>query len=88
MERPGVVWFGEPLPPDIWDAAADAVADANVLLVVGTSAVVYPAASLIPLARSAGAKVIEVNTEQTAASVEADFSLRGAAGELLPSLLL
>jgi len=58
-----------------------------VLLVVGTSAVVYPAAGLIPLAKSHGRKVIEVNPEATLFSKMADRSLRGAAGEILPRLV-
>lgn len=85
--RPGVVWFGEALPQDVWDAAEDAVVHCEVLLVVGTSAVVYPAAGLIPLAKSGGARVIEVNTEATPYSEQVDLSLRGKAGELLPDLI-
>lgn len=87
MLRPGVVWFGEPLPAGVWDAAERAARSAAVFLVAGTSAVVYPAAGLVPLARSAGAKVIEVNLEETPFSEEADCSLRGRAGELLPQLI-
>jgi NAD-dependent deacetylase len=88
MERPGVVWFGEALPAGAWEPAADAVRQSNVLLVVGTSAVVYPAAFLIPLAQSVGAKVIEVNIERTGVSGKVDSSMQGPAGELLPLLLL
>jgi NAD-dependent deacetylase len=55
---------------------------------VGTSAVVYPAAGLIPLAKSQGVKVIEVNPETTPYSEIADCSLRGPAGEILPTLLM
>ncbi len=61
MLRPGVVWFGEPLPRIVWDEAERAVAQADVLLVAGTSATVYPAAGLLHLARC----VIEVNQEET-----------------------
>ena len=85
MLRPGVVWFGEALPPREWQAAEDAVARCDVLLVVGTSAVVYPAAGLVSLARAA--RVIEVNMEETPVSRLADASLRGKAGEILPELL-
>lgn len=85
--RPAVVWFGEMLPAAVWQAAEEAVRAAEVLLVAGTSAVVYPAAGLVPLARSAGAKVIEVNLEQTPLSASADCSLRGKAGEILPDLI-
>jgi NAD-dependent protein deacetylase/lipoamidase len=87
LARPGVVWFGEPLPDGIMLEAEHAVQSAQVLLVVGTSAVVYPAASLIPLAKSARAKVIEINPEATPYSGIADCSLRGPAGEYLPQLI-
>jgi NAD-dependent deacetylase len=85
--RPGVVWFGEALPPGAWEAAEQAVREAEVLLVVGTSAVVYPAAGLIPLAQACGARVIEVNPEETPMSARLDCSLRGPAGEILPALI-
>jgi len=85
--RPGVVWFGEALPPGAWEEAEEAVREAEVLLVVGTSAVVYPAAGLIPLAQACGARVIEVNPEETAMSARLDCSLRGPAGEILPMLI-
>jgi len=87
LARPGVVWFGEPLPEGMMKEAEHAVMDAAVLLVIGTSAVVYPAASLIPYAKQAGAKVIEINTEDTPYSGMVDCALRGPAGELLPKLL-
>lgn len=87
VARPGVVWFGEPLPEGIMQEAEHAVAGADVFLVVGTSAVVYPAASLIPYAKEAGAKVIEVNTEPTSATSIVDCALHGPAGEILPSIL-
>jgi NAD-dependent deacetylase len=87
MLRPGVVWFGEALPDGVWEQAELAVEQCNVLLVIGTSAVVYPAAGLVPLAKSRGARVIEVNLEETPFSGAVDFSLRGKAGELLPQLL-
>ena len=87
MARPGVVWFGEPLPDGMWLEAEHAAREAEVLLVVGTSGVVYPAASLITLARASGAKVIEVNIEETPVSSEVHVSLRGPAGELLPKMV-
>ena len=85
--RPGVVWFGESLPPGVWERAEDAVDDCDLLLVVGTSAVVYPAAGLVPSAKSHGARVIEVNLEETPVSGTVDLSLLGKAGEILPELL-
>jgi NAD-dependent deacetylase len=87
LARPGVVWFGEPLPEGMMKEAEHAAGSAEVFLVIGTSAVVHPAAGLIPYARHAGAKVIEINTEETAASHSVDCALRGAAGELLPQLM-
>lgn len=84
--RPGVVWFGEGLHPFVWDNAQQVVCSSEVLVVAGTSAVVYPAASLIPLAKRAGARVIEVNPEETPVSASVDRSLRGTSGEILPNL--
>ena len=85
--RPAVVWFGESLPQDIWARAQAAVDAADLLLVVGTSAVVYPAAGLIEKARNAGASVIEVNLEPTPVSSAVDVGLYGKAGEILPDLV-
>ena len=85
--RPDIVWFYEPLPEDVWMAAEGAVFECQCLLVAGTSAVVYPAAGLIDVARDAGARVIEVNLEPTAASGRADVSLFGPSGQVLPRLL-
>jgi len=87
VARPNVVWFGEPLPDGMMKEAEHAVESAQVFLVIGTSASVYPAAGLIPYARQAGAKVIEINVEDTAHTGVADCALRGTAGELLPKLL-
>ena len=87
LARPGVVWFGEALPEGIMMEAEHAARGAEVFLAVGTSAVVYPAAGLIPLAKQAGVKVIEVNTERTPFSDMADACLIGPAGEILPALL-
>jgi NAD-dependent deacetylase len=87
LARPGVVWFGENLNPNIWAAAERAAGSSDVFLVVGTSAVVYPAAGLVPLARSAGAKVIEVNIEATPMSGFVDCVLTGRAGEILPLII-
>jgi NAD-dependent deacetylase len=85
--RPGVVWFGEALPAQVWIEAEAATREAEVFLVVGTAAVVYPAAGLVPLAKAAGARVIEINLDQTPYSDDVDCSLRGRAGELLPELI-
>lgn len=87
LARPGVVWFGEMLPFEPWAAAERAASNCDVFVVVGTSAVVYPAASLAPLAKARGAKVMEINLERTAVSADVDCSLIGPAGEILPQLL-
>jgi NAD-dependent deacetylase len=84
--RPGVVWFGESLPEGVWAAAEQAARGAEVLVVAGTSAVVYPAAGLIDVARRAGATVIEVNLSDTPYSATVDFALRGSCAEVLPRL--
>jgi NAD-dependent deacetylase len=85
--RPAVVWFGEGLDARVWHNAEEAVRSADLLLVVGTSAVVYPAASLALLAKQAGARVVEINIGETALSNCVDRSLRGASGEILPQLI-
>jgi len=84
--RPGVVWFGEALPPGALERAGRAASLAEVFLVVGTSSVVYPAAGLADLAGAAGARVFEVNPDprSRAPGVRA---LRGPAGEVLPQVL-
>jgi len=87
LARPGVVWFGEPLPEGMMKEAEHAVAAAEVFLVIGTSAVVYPAAGLVPFAKQSGAVVIEINPEATAFSETVDFALQGPAGEVLPRLM-
>lgn len=87
LARPGVVWFGEELPADAWRAAEEAATGSELLLVVGTSAVVYPAAGLVPRAKRAGARLIELNAEETPCSSAMDCALRGLAGELLPALV-
>lgn len=84
--RPDIVWFGEPLPAGVWRAAEAAAARADVILVVGTSAVVYPAAALATHYNER-AFVAEMNPEQTAISDRIDCALRGTAAELLPRLL-
>src|SRR5579863_10459752 len=83
MLRPGVVWFGESLPHGALERAQAAVRAADLLIVAGTSAQVYPAAGLIPLA----ATVIEINPEATAFSDEVTFSLRGTSAVLLQQLI-
>jgi NAD-dependent deacetylase len=88
--RPDIVWFHEALPEEIWMRAMEAAEACDVLLVVGTSAVVYPAANLIPIAKrgkSPGATIIECNLTRTSASEQADIGLYGPSGETLPELV-
>lgn len=87
MIRPDVVWFGEMLPEDAWDGAVRASAGAEVFFSVGTSGVVYPAASLPMTAKGQGAYLVEVNPEPTPLTASADLFLRGASGAVLPALL-
>jgi len=84
--RPDVVLFGEMLPPGAFERAAAAAGQCELCFVVGTSAVVYPAASIPEIARAGGACVIEVNPERTPLSDLCDEVLTGKAGEILPLL--
>jgi NAD-dependent deacetylase len=84
--RPEIVWFGEPLPAAVWREAEAAAARADVILVVGTSAVVYPAAALATH-YNRHAFVAEINPEETAISDRVDVTLRGTAAELLPQIV-
>jgi len=86
MERPDVVWFGEALPAEAFLVAEAAAKVCEVLVVVGTSAVVYPAAALVAVAAAVGATVIEVNPEASALAHLADVTLRGPAGAMLPQV--
>ena len=74
--RPGVVWFGESLPMDALQKAYELSEDADVFIVVGTSAQVYPAAELPFVAKRNGARLIEVNPEETPITPYADVSIR------------
>lgn len=85
--RPGVVWFGEMLEPADLEASERAAVACDLMLVVGTSGLVYPAAGLPAAARRAGARVIIVNPHPTELDGPADSVLRGPAAELLPVLL-
>lgn len=79
--RPSVVWFGEALPEQAWREAESAAYSCDLFLSVGTSSQVYPAAGLAALAKSQGAKVIEINPEPTNSSV-VDYQIAGKAGEV------
>lgn len=85
--RPDVVWFGEPLPTEAYEASHEAASTCEVMLVVGTSAMVRPAASLPLVAKHNGAFVVEVNVGFTPISTLIDATLVGKAGEVLPELV-
>jgi len=86
--RPDVVLFGEPLPSEPFSRACDLAAECDLMLVVGTSMVVYPAAGIPYTALAAGARVIEVNPEDTEfTGTQGVLSLKGIAGAVLPELI-
>src|SRR5690606_17360313 len=85
--RPDVVWFGELLPQDVLARAERAAMRCDLMLVVGTSALVHPAAGLPLLAREAGARIVVVNPERTPIDDLAAGVLRGPAGLLVPEVL-
>ncbi len=84
--RPDVVLFGEMLPAGVYNMAAAAAARCELCFVVGTSAVVYPAADLPVIARRAGAYVVEINPEPTPLSEICHEVIQGRAGEVIPKL--
>lgn len=86
LMRPDVVWFGEQLSSAVVEEASRVARESEVMFVIGTSAVVYPAAALPVITKNSGGLVIEVNVEPTDVSSYADTSLFGPAGELLPAL--
>jgi len=86
--RPDIVWFGESLPPAAWDTAVAAARRADVMLVIGTSGLVNPAAMLSTHFCRDETFVIEINPEETAISPRANLALRGRAAEILPQLVL
>ncbi|WP_433493276.1 SIR2 family NAD-dependent protein deacylase [Micromonospora sp. CA-248089] len=85
--RPGVVWFGEALPAAALDAAVEAAAGCDLLLTVGTSALVHPAAEIPLVAARLGAPVVQVNPVPTPLDAICAVNLRGPAGEVLPALV-
>ena len=85
--RPDVVWFEETLPEHALARAEDAARRAEVMLVVGTSAEVWPAAGLAHTAKTAGARIVEINTQATPLSPVADDVLRAPSGIALPALV-
>jgi len=86
--KPDVVFFGEPIP---WEAQVNSLKESKActaVLVIGTSAVVYPAASIPIMAKERGAKVIEINMEPTPLTNEiSDYLICGTAGEIMPAIV-
>ncbi|GKS58134.1 NAD-dependent protein deacylase [Nitrospira sp.] len=85
--RPHIVWFGESLAPEDVARSQQAIETCEVLLIVGTSGLVYPAASFAALAQQAGAFVIEINLDATPNSGVVDIALQGRAKDLVPLLI-
>jgi NAD-dependent deacetylase len=85
LARPGVVWFGEPIDPEVLARSLDAL-DCDVCVVVGTSGVVYPAAGLADEAQRRGAFTLEINPETTEATERFDVAIQGRAEEVLDLL--
>lgn len=85
--RPGVVWFGESLPDAPWQAALESATRCDVLLCCGTSALVYPAASLAKIARDAGATTVQINPNETRLDALVTVAIQGPSGTVLPQLV-
>lgn len=87
LVRPHIVWFGEALEEAVLDRCMEALSRCEVLLVIGTSGIVYPAASFAPIAKAAGAFVAEVTLDPTPNTNLMDLSIQGRAAEIVPRLL-
>lgn len=85
--RPGVVWFGESLPELEWLAAVEATQQCDLFLSVGTSSLVWPAASLMDVATRAQAVSVQVNPNPTGVDAAFTFAVRGQAGPVLAALV-
>ncbi|WP_131103356.1 SIR2 family NAD-dependent protein deacylase [Ornithinimicrobium sufpigmenti] len=87
LVRPGVVWFGEALPQEEFYAGVEAAQSADLVLVVGTSGLVHPAATIPHLAGARGVPVVEINPRETEVSEAADVTWRATAATALPALV-
>jgi NAD-dependent deacetylase len=85
--RPDVVWFGEYLPEDQFEGGEFAAVSSDIFFVVGTSAIVYPAAGLVYSAKHAGSFIVEVNIDETEITAICDQSFYGEAGKILPEII-
>lgn len=87
LQRPDVVWFGETLSQGELSKAYAAASGCEVILVVGTSGIVYPAASIPTIAKERNSKIIEINLQETPVTQIADVSIFGRAGKILPKII-
>lgn len=87
VRRPNVVWFGEMLPEPVLLAADHAASTCDLFMSIGTSSVVYPAAGLVDRAIAGGARVVEINLDDTPASSRVHWPIRGSSASVLPQLL-
>ncbi len=86
--KPDVVFFGEPIPPKAQSNSFRESRSCELVLVIGTSAVVYPAASIPMMAKDGGAKVIEINMEPTPLTDQiSDYLIMGSAGQIVPAIV-
>ena len=85
--RPDIVWFGEPLPREELEYAFDISSRCDTFLIVGTSGLVQPAAHLPLLAKRYGAKLIEINVNESALTGLVDIFIPGRSGEILPEII-
>ena len=85
--RPDVVWFGEPLPQDVWNEAILEANSCDIMIIAGTSLVVSPANTLPVYAKQNNALLVEINPEETIMSSEMDLSLKMTSAEALPKLI-
>ena len=85
--RPDVVWFGEPLPQDIWNQAISEANSCDVMIIAGTSLVVSPANTLPVYAKQNNALLVEINPEETIMSSEMDLALKMTSAKALPNLI-
>jgi len=84
--RPGVVWFGECLPVDQWELSEESCKTCDLMMIVGTSGMVWPAAELPYMAERLGVPIVQINPTITSFNELAEFNLCGKAGEVLPKL--
>jgi NAD-dependent deacetylase len=82
--RPDVVWFGEPLPQDVWSEAISYANSCDVMIIAGTSLLVSPANTLPLYAKQNSAVLVEINPENTGMSVDMDLAIRGTSSNIIP----